>query len=319
MIALKRIATFGLSMLLMLVLIPVQAFAAGRIDLQQDTALTIDYHDGETPLSGAKFSLYFVATVEETGELTVDKAFSQFNVDIRGKNDAAWNTLASTLEGYVLRDGLVPALSGKTSAEGKLTFSGIKQGLYLVLGQRHTQNGYVYETVPFMVMLPALVQQTNTWDYALTVAPKKERTNVPAEGETTARKVLKIWVDDGWESLRPKQIEVQLLRDGKVVETVILNEKNNWRYTWTALNSNHHWTVVEKETPGYTVQVERAGNTFVVTNTYAGSAPSTEPKTPASSLPQTGQLWWPVPVLTALGLLLVALGLFCRRSAGGEW
>lgn len=33
-------------------------------------------------------------------------------------------------------------------------------------------------------------------------------------------------------------------------------------------------------------------------------------------LPQTGQLWWPVPVLLTAGLLLILLGCICRRKAG---
>ncbi len=33
-------------------------------------------------------------------------------------------------------------------------------------------------------------------------------------------------------------------------------------------------------------------------------------------LPQTGQLWWPVPVLLTAGLLLILFGCICRRKAG---
>lgn len=39
-------------------------------------------------------------------------------------------------------------------------------------------------------------------------------------------------------------------------------------------------------------------------------------KKPSKKLPQTGQLWWPVPVLILAGLLLVILGWVCRRKAG---
>lgn len=43
------------------------------------------------------------------------------------------------------------------------------------------------------------------------------------------------------------------------------------------------------------------------------------PSTPGEKLPQTGQLWWPVPVLLAAGLLFVVLGLVRRRgNAHGE-
>ncbi|MCI7808750.1 hypothetical protein MR626_05620 [bacterium] len=40
------------------------------------------------------------------------------------------------------------------------------------------------------------------------------------------------------------------------------------------------------------------------------------PSTPGEKLPQTGQLWWPVPVLLAAGLLFVVLGLVKRRGSG---
>ena len=35
-------------------------------------------------------------------------------------------------------------------------------------------------------------------------------------------------------------------------------------------------------------------------------------------LPQTGQLWWPVPVLACAGLGCIAVGLFRRREARDE-
>ena len=50
-----------------------------------------------------------------------------------------------------------------------------------------------------------------------------------------------------------------------------------------------------------------------------------KPTTPSSSggggggkLPQTGQLWWPVPVLVCAGLGCIAVGLIRRREAGDE-
>ena len=48
-----------------------------------------------------------------------------------------------------------------------------------------------------------------------------------------------------------------------------------------------------------------------------------KPTAPPSSgggkkLPQTGQLWWPVPVLACAGLGCIAVGLFRRREARDE-
>jgi len=36
--------------------------------------------------------------------------------------------------------------------------------------------------------------------------------------------------------------------------------------------------------------------------------------TPKPTLPQTGQLWWPIPILLTAGLVLVLFGVMLRRG-----
>lgn len=390
----KPLTALLLSVLALMMLLPTQALAAERIDLKKDVSLTISYQDGKTPLTGVPFDLYLVATVDSSGTLTPTKTFSRFNVDIQGKNDKAWRTLASTLEGFVLRDEIAPTDSGKTDKRGRASFpnrqDALEHGLYLVLGSRHTQDGYVYEPVPFLVMLPGLDQETDEWVYDVTVTPKYDADRIPDDSDTITRKVLKVWDDEGHEAARPKKVVVQLLRNGKIYDTVTLTAADNWRHTWRDLDRGYKWTVVEKELEDYTVEVTREGITFVVTNTYVEDSPDdptptdppappidpdnpvgpdqptqpdnpvgpnnptgpdnpvgpgnptgpdnpTQPDQPSGpdnpvgpnnptgpggptgpTLPQTGQLWWPVPVLLAAGLLLVVIGLLRRRGTDHE-
>ncbi|MBQ9720353.1 MAG: hypothetical protein IJV64_06615, partial [Oscillospiraceae bacterium] len=42
--------------------------------------------------------------------------------------------------------------------------------------------------------------------------------------------------------------------------------------------------------------------------TLAPASPTPTPTPTGPTLPQTGQLWWPVPVLAVLGLFCVAIG-----------
>lgn len=332
-----------LALIAVVMLLPVQALAAGRIDLNHEETLTISYQDGDVPLAGAKFSIYLVATVDEYGELTTTEDFAQFHVNIRGENDEVWKTLASTLEGYVLRDGVTPTDTGKTDSEGRLTLptgeNRLTAGLYLVLGSRHSQRGSIYDAQPFMVLLPTLDKEANDWLYDVVVHPKFDKHDKPggSDDDSITRKVLKVWKDDGHEKERPKEAIVQLLRDGKVYETVTLNKANNWRHTWSKLDHDYTWTVVEQELDNYYTEVDREGITFVVTNTYTEDIPDNPPPTGPSSpaepmqpteptpskpneptLPQTGQLWWPVPVLMVAGLLLVVIGLIRRRGDSDE-
>ena len=301
-----------LSIILILLLLPVQVFAAGMIDETMPVTMTISCYDGETPLAGVAYDIFLVATVDAHGELTVTEEFSAFNVNIRGKNDDAWEELARTLEGYVLLNALTPAHSGVTDAEGKLTFSGenptIVRGLYLVMGCRHSQNGYIYEQLPFMVLLPGRDSRTDEWHYNVTVSCKLES----KEEEITYidLTVLKAWEKDR-EAVRPEEIKVFLLCDGKVYDEVMLSKGNSWRWEWKQLEENHSWTVVEAPVHGYQAALTQEGNKFLLTNTYINEVPD-DPDNP--DLPQTGQLWWPVPVLTALGMLLMVVGLIRRRG-----
>ena len=74
------------------------------------------------------------------------------------------------------------------------------------------------------------------------------------------------------------------------------------------------------ETPvaGYTVTHEAKGVTTVITNTpeITETTEPTEPEEP--ELPETGMLWWPIPLMAALGLLLVTLGVILRRGDRNE-
>lgn len=274
-----------------IMLLPLSAMAAGVINLNKDVSLTIHYTDGDRALSNAKFSLYLVANVDQYGELTVVDDFKDFSVDIRGKNDEAWKTLASTLEGYILRDKITPTDSGVTDSEGKLSFptgkNELTAGLYLVLGERHKQNGYRYDPQPFMVMLPTQDMENNIWLYQVTANAKYDKDHVPdvphPTPEFVTRKVLKVWDDNDSES-RPKSITVQLLRDGEVYDSVVLSRDNNWRYTWADLSDEFKWNVVEKVPSGYQVSITKEGVTFVVTNTHKDTTPD-EPDTPPPDNP----------------------------------
>lgn len=309
-----------------LCLLSVFAQAAGSIDLKKAPTLTLSYRSGRTPLSGAKFSLYRIADADETGELTVRSIFDAFDLDIRGRNDEKWRAMAVTLESYVLRKDLTPTDAGRTDKNGKLTFPSkgktLTAGLYLVIGERHEQDGYYYDAEPFLVMLPTQDLDKNEWVYDVTASVKYDKTPVPEEPDTVTRKVLKVWDDDGYEADRPKEITVYFLKNGKVWDTVKLSAKNNWRYTWKDLDADARWTVSEDDVDGYTTSLSREGITFVLTNTIRPDTPG-KPSNPSNpgkpsqpgrpTLPQTGALWWPVGMLTAAGLVFLILGTLDRK------
>ena len=413
----NRVISCLLCLVCMLALFPVQAFAAGAINPNKDVTLTIEYKHNKVPVSNVPFDLYYVASVDAYAEFTLTGDFQNYPVTVNGLTTDAWKALAETLAVYADRDQLKPLDSGKTNAEGKLSFPSkqpsLKPGLYLVVGRKLVQDGYTYTTEPFLVSLPNLDQESDTWTYDVIAAPKHTQTeNPPAPSDNTVeRRVLKVWKDDIQQS-RPKEVIIQLLKDGTVYDTVTLNAANDWRYTWDKLpkynkdGSKIVWSVVEKELENYTVLITQDGVTFVVTNTYSPDKPTGdtvtrtvlkvwddkgyESRRPKSvqvtllqngtaydaqvlsesngwqytwdklpkydkngieinwtiredavsgyvsstrqngftfvltntldkqKLPQTGVLWWPVPILAVAGLAFLIAGTLSRKKKGHE-
>ena len=136
---------------------------------------------------------------------------------------------------------------------------------------------------------------------------------------------------------RPENITVQLLRDGEVYQEVQLSEDNNWQYTWNDLSSKYQWEAIEKKkTKGYIVSVSKEESSIVIKNIYWGDdfyeettekKPTTEKKhknessketTTEKKLPQTGQLWWPLPFLVAGGVLCIGIGMIKQKRENDE-
>ena len=254
---------------LMLCVHAAMAEASDPIDLGRQIDLSIVYEDADIPLKQVTFRLYRIATVNELGEPTLLPPFSTYPISLESQSAAQWNALASTLEAYVLRDNIPATTSGKTNGSGRMRMN-LTPGYYLVLGDRHVQDGLVYEVLPAIVLLPTKSPVTGEWIYEAVLYPKFDSAVAPGENDFIRRKVLKVWNDEGHERKRPAQVTVHLLRDGEIYDTVSLTAKNNWRHTWEQLDARHSWRVLEEIPEGYTVEISREGITFVVRNTMDG-------------------------------------------------
>lgn len=299
-------------MLLLMLCVSATSLAEEVIDLGRTVDLSIIYEHEGAPLKGITFRFYRIATVNEAGEATLVPPFSGYPVSLDVKNELQLTTLASTLEVYVLQDHIAEDASGATNDAGRMRMT-LKPGYYLVLGERHVQDGQVYETQPAVVMLPTKSPTEAGWDYEAVLYPKYDMSEEPGEQASIRRKVLKVWNDGGNERSRPAQVKIHLLRDGEIYDSVALTADGNWRHTWENLDARYSWRVMEEIPKGYTVEISREGVTFVVRNTKEGPIATPTPPPSNPNLPQTGQLWWPVPALVAGGLLMLIIGMLRSR------
>ena len=91
--------------------------------------------------------------------------------------------------------------------------------------------------------------------------------------------VRKVW-SDGSANHTNDSITVNLLKDGKVEKSQVLNAENNWAYTFDRLAEGHTWTAEEAAVPaGYTVSYKTEGTETTITNTK-NDTPSTPPTYP---------------------------------------
>ncbi|NMM93848.1 Cna B-type domain-containing protein [Bifidobacterium oedipodis] len=283
-------------------------------------SITFEYkHDGD-PVPGVKVDLYRVATWSKDWQAEPTEAFKKYDVawpDLTTMSQNELRDLANTLASYAQLDGIKPLASGETAADGEYKFSNLPDGLYLLVYGSYKNSELSCDAGALLVSLPTSTDKANTVEgINVTVEPKTEcETTPPTPPEKDIEiKVVKVWEDSNdSEHKRPSQVVVQLLRDGKVYDEVVLDESNNWTHIWTGLDPDHEWSVVEKSVPdGYTVSVDREGNVYTITNTYTPPTippdrkdPPTNPpddRTPPDDISKTG-----ATITGVAGVMLVLL------------
>lgn len=256
----KRYAAV-LILILLLMMIETTGFAVGKLDTSKESMLHISYMTADGGIPNSAFDIYKVCDADEFGQMTVRSAFTGYPLDFTDMNAETWQDMALTLKGYVQRDNAMPTARVMTDENGD-AFIDLSCGLYLVVGNPVIcENDRKYFSDPFMVFLPDIDEEANEWIYELHAIPKNT-------SYTATCSVMKIWNDAGYESLRPEEISVDLLCNGAVFQTVVLNQANGWKYEWDSLAPDQEWVIAEHEIDSYTVNVSAEGRIYTVTNTY---------------------------------------------------
>ena len=266
-------------------------------------------------LEGMQLRIYRVANGTADTGFSLSGSFASLPVSLAGLSGSAWSTAAASIAAYIQPNGIAATASGKTDATGKVSFSGLTQGLYLIVGDTLKIGLNSYFVEPFLIALPSM-SQSGAWQYDVTAYPKIVD---PEEGvpEYFDLLVMKQWVDAGTTTKRPDQIDIALLRNGVVYDTHTLTSADSWRYTWTNLSNQYIWSAIETtRLADYTVQYQRSATTLVIVNTARSITPGDD--VPDKDIPKTGLTWWPIYLLAVGGVVLFTIGWRQRFGNGGK-
>lgn len=206
----------------------------------------------------------------------------------------------------LLKDGVVvQTVTLRESMNWKYTFRGLDTG-----------HKYTVEEVSVEGYESTITGSASS-GYIIT---NRHETQKPHPEEHTL-KVVKVW-QGGDQSTRPGSITVELVQDGEVIATVVLNEQNGWEATFGGLDPDKSYSVREIAVEGYIASYSQIENGFQIVNTVKeevpppvdqpGNPPSTDTEKPQNpdvpKLPQTGQLQWPAAAMAVLGVMLLMAG-----------
>lgn len=271
--------------LIVLLLIAVALLPLGA-NAAQSNAITVQHVRDGLPIAGAQFQLYQVSS----GNKTAQDAYAE-----------------------VLRSQKTPLATGQTNSQGNLRFQGLADGTYLLTGTPFQMQEELCEPEMILVTLPAKDVNGNPANIVI-LRPKFEIRDAQKEMQY---KVIVLWeeVPGDKNKVHPESAEVFLYRNGSVAQSMVLGTTENWQYTWTETDPSAIWAALETVPKGYTVRYERQGNTLIIINT---PIVKNHQNTTEDKLPQTGQLWWPVPILAMSGFVLLLVGWLRRKESRNE-
>ncbi len=263
----KNLVTKILCTLITVFILPMNLVFANEpalINLEAKGSISINHSYEGTALSDVKFTLYKVASLSEDGIESFERKYSKYAINQKNLRDSNnWAKLADTVIPYTFIYDMEEYRSGVTNSYGNLVFNNVDLGVYLVVVDDTTLNGKKIQTKSFIVSVPTKDPVTNELVYDIKVETKV----FEEEEEKTSLKVEKKW-DQYYDGDLPQSVTVDLYKDNVLESTVILSKQNSWKHTWTDLDPDSEWLVMERNIPSnYAVTYEHYGMEVIITNT----------------------------------------------------
>lgn len=255
--------------------------------------ITLNEKTDNEKIEGAEILLYKVADAKSENHNLMFEYIDELKSCNASLNDLETKSKSEEIEKCINEN--IKSLKQITDINGTVKYNDLDLGLYLVK-QNNIVEGFS-KIDSFLVMTPKITD--NKWIYDIKSTPK---TDIIRVIDINVKKVWNTSTSNTNDSIKlPRCIEVELLLNDKVIDTVKLSKDNNWSYTWEDLAKSEEYTIKEINVPkGYTPSYQKDNNTFIVTNT--------------STLVQTGQMLWIVMLLIITGITFIIISIIYDRK-----
>lgn len=259
--------------------------------------ITLNEKTDNEKIEGAEILLYKVADAKSENHNLMFEYIDELKSCNASLNDLETKSKSEEIEKCINEN--IKSLKQITDINGTVKYNDLDLGLYLVK-QNNIVEGFS-KIDSFLVMIPKIVN--NKWIYDIKSTPK---TDIIRVIDINVKKVWNTSTSNTNDSIKlPRSIEVELLLNDKVIDTVKLSKDNNWSYTWEDLAKSEEYTIKEINVPkGYTPSYQKDNNTFIVTNT--------------STLVQTGQMLWIVMLLIITGITFIIISIIYDRKTNEQ-
>ncbi|MCD8110740.1 MAG: hypothetical protein LUE14_11700 [Clostridiales bacterium] len=268
-------------------------------------SLTLNYI-----LSDCTFFVYRVADYDnDSYDLTDD--FASQDVNWTELDELSWYDLAESLEGMTVSEGIDPVQSGQTDASYEVTFTGLQRGLYLILADEMTADGYVYTVTPMLIVLTdedgdglADAQEITVSKYTMMQASSSDdgsddsdESDSPSDSDDSGESDSSSDSDDSGESDSSSDSD-------DFGETDSSSDSDGSDESDSSSGSG---TSDESDSSSGT-GTSGDSDTSSGTGSSSGSGTLSSILSSSSNLPQTGMNWLPVIFLVLAGMVCLVIG-----------
>ena len=272
----------------------IRAFSVSAADPGE---ILIDARAGGEAVKGMKWYVYYLGSRDDTGKFGYTDAFSDCGVELEELTDDNVKDAAAAISAYIKDKGIAADYELTTDENGEATISDAESGVYFIEGESLYADGNTY--VPSSALAELFDGK------GLNVIPKIEIEGDESNGSGEDF--------SGTDLSRTDSESIADSNDSSDSSDSADTSTDSDTYSDTDSGSSSY-NESGRDSDGSGSDSASSGSSSGSSSSGGGNSSSK----PTDGVPQTGQLWWPVPVLSVCGLVLIALGLRVAAVKGKD-